>query len=146
MAASPPPADGIDRKARAKIKAAINKIWFQSCKAWKEARNRARVDKLHSRCEQCSKIYTDHASIFNHRTKRIKKVAQFHVDHIVPVGSHDDLEVYANRRWRNDPNEYQVLCLICHAEKTAREATDRAGSSAAVARRRKPFQDPARTP
>jgi len=43
------------------------------------------------------------------------------VDHVIPCGSLDNLNLFVERLYPEDPNAFQVLCKDCHQKKTNHE-------------------------
>jgi len=84
----------------AKIRSALRRLWLYDSNRI-EAKRNAKIGKKY-RCCKCKKAF-------------ISKNVQ--VDHLEPVGTITDLNVYVSRLFVK-PDELQVLCKKCHQLKT----------------------------
>jgi len=121
----------------AKIKNNLRRLHMH-CKYKNKAKQRSKIDSATFLCEVegCSNAYYEGSSDKNY-LKLCEKYAgvyniekgRIELDHINPVvdikkgfGNWDD---YLHALWVNDTG-YQCLCRSCHAEKSAKEAAERA--------------------
>lgn len=96
----------MDQKDKVRIKSALRKCW-----RWSAERAHA-IKTSKPICANCKKTFLK---------KNLK------CDHIIPVVSHKGFEswdIYIARMFPGAEG-YQMLCDLCHAEKTARERTAR---------------------
>jgi hypothetical protein len=85
--------------------------------------------RLIYQCEQCKGFYLkkDKVKLKNGKTKMVSMVA---VDHIFPVtgglcSTSWDWNIYITQMFREDGRYFQVLCRLCHSQKTQQEREDK---------------------
>ena len=108
------------------------------CKYKQKAKQRCKIDSATFLCEVegCNNAYYEGSSEKNY-LKLCEKYANIYniergkieMDHILPVvdvkAGFQDWHIYIHALWVDDTG-YKGLCRSCHAEKSAKEATERA--------------------